>query len=140
MMDLKLLTARRTKVIEECKVAEGDRKSGWHSGSAGAEDLDVDKNPLSKRPVALKRNTTVYFVADCVPVVLAGLKTYLDKIAAMDEDSVGGFNTNCCIAVKGFVADKPATLEMDSQTYNYVLHALGEVGVKVVSSGIGVKG
>ena len=135
-MDAKILIDRRSAVIENHKKLEADKTSGFNVYSPGAEKLKIAEQPLSKRPVAIKSNNTVYVVAEDVPVILGKLKEYVDSFDELSDDSIGVLEKRTLMAVQEVINDSKDQIKVDAQTWNYCANALGTVGLLVVTTGV----
>lgn len=130
------LLAARTKVIERHKTLEGVAGSGWHPDDSDSLTRARRKElPLSERPVAFLDDDRVKIVGDCAAFVLKKLNEYL----ALGEPGAGAdaLDRQAFKAAGRVVAAAgDDAIDVGTQEWNALSHALAAVSVQVVTTGV----
>lgn len=139
------LTARRNEIAEQNRKAENTRGSGWHVADLGAEARDHELK-LSERPIVLQDNDLILAVAPDVARIKEGCTAFLAKVdeakktaaeRGWDEPDIVGHGIKYQQQMARHcrrVLAMSETLELPTQTWNYVNQALALVNVQTVSA------
>lgn len=121
-----LLNARDA-VLREHKSAE--KYDPYHQSLAAAGDR------ISERPVAFIVDDEVVVVGECVAKVMDGLKAFLSRDAEYaDRAGREPVVAQALAKARKLTEAAPTEIRVSQQTWNSLLFALGEVGVKVALS------
>lgn len=121
----------RAAIISEHQAMER-HDPHWKSEAAKGDKI-------SERPIAFICDEELVFTGECVPKVFEGLKLFAEK-AGTDKALQAREKTEPAVAQaiakarRLLAGEQPAELRLSGQAFNCVSFALGEVGLKIVTT------
>lgn len=123
------LAVRRAEIVAAHKALEKVRGSGWHPADLGAEQREQrNELPLSERPIAFQDDDKVRMIGDCAKRVRVALAEWAKAAVTRPQTSYQAAVDRCVERVSKMNGD----IELATQEWNYLNHALTEAGVQTV--------